>query len=311
MGIQRTMKKHTSSLMYAVAAIVLMMVFAGCANEKKTNDEANELMNAAYKAKDYERLMTLADSLESKGALIPVSADYWRGYACDRLKRKDEAEKYWRKVMDDVDKLTDAEEWDAYARSASRLVNLLCVRGDYDEALQTAQPVIARLEAMKCDTTSDYVNLLIYTGLCQSANSQGEDESLTGFLRAIDKHRENIERNHSDEAYKDAIAGQINIAYYCMKAGNPQAALLYTRNFGSLLMEYEHRPGVDTNYVDRQAGRYTLYKAWALKELGRKAEADEMFKAFKKTRYSQEPEGMSMAANYRDDIDETDYSEEP
>ena len=124
MKTQKRPKRHTSFMMCAIAAVVLMMAFAACANEKKTSDEANQLMNAAYKDKDYDRIMILADSLEKAGALIPVSADYWRGYACDRMKRKDEAEKYWKKVIDDAEQLTGEEELLAYEmRSAISALN--------------------------------------------------------------------------------------------------------------------------------------------------------------------------------------------
>ena len=291
-------------LMMALALVAL----CGCKSDKKTSDEANQMIKAASKSKDYQRLLLLTDSLEKAGDIVPATANYWRGYACERMKRKDEAVSYWRSVVDSGEQLRQEEELASYAKSASRLVNQLCLNGDYQGALQTALPVTSRLESLACDTTSDYVNLLIYIGLCQLVVDNHSDVQSSSLLSAIDKHRENIARKRSDEAYKDAIAGLVNIIYYCAKAGKPKEALFYTNSFGGLLMEYEERPGVDTNYVDRQAGRYTIYKAWALKQLGRTKEAKEAFETFLQTRYSKEPEGMAVAADYQSDTGETEYS---
>lgn len=290
--------------------MALVVTLSGCQREQKSDSEALLLVQSVQKSKDYGRLLSVVDSLESEGSLIGPTANYWRGYACERLKRKSEATAYWQGVVDGGQEYSESEELSAYAKSASRLVNQMCLEGDYQGAIATGQSITKHLEALRCDTTSDYVNLLIYVGLCEVATNADPEASPIDLLRAIDKHRANIDRKHTDEAYKDAIAGLVNIAFYCVKAGKPKAALLYTSSFGALLMEYESRPGVDQHYVDRQAGRYTIYKAWALQRLGRKKEAKDMFDTFLQTRYSQEPEGQQMAANYRADRDQEKHADE-
>ena len=280
--------------MAAFAAAALLATTGACQSEKGSSDEANQMMEQAYKLKNYDRLMLLADSLEKAGALMPANANYWRGYACDRMKRKDEAAKYWRASMAAAEKSTNEEDIDVYVKSASRLANQLCLDGDYEGTLEMAMPVVTRLEELECDTTSDYVNLLIYIGLSQVSTGQSEEDTQIGFFRACEKHRQNIKRNHSDEAYKDAIAGLVNIAYYCVQAQKYEPALYYTSSFGELLMEYEQHPGADTNYVDRQVGRYTIYKSVALERLGRKEEAKEVYDAFMATKFSKSAEGQKM-----------------
>ena len=288
-------KRHWALTM----AIGAMMVLAGGCGEKKTRSgEATQLVEAAYRQKDYGRLAALADSLEKSGQMTAARANYWRGYACDRTKRKQEAAAYWRTSMEEAVNSTVPDDADYYAKSASRLANLLCLEGDYEGALAMAQPVVARLEQLRRDSTSDYINLLIYVGLCQVSTGMSEEDTRIGFYRAYEKHRQNIEKYHSDEAYKDAIAGLVNIAYYCVKAHHYEPALYYTSNFGDLLIEYEQRPGVDTNYVDRQVGRYTIYKAWALDRLGRKKESKKTYEAFLATRYSQGAEGRALANDF-------------
>ncbi len=296
------MKKKIGFL--SVTTVMLLVFVSGCKKEEKSADEALLLIETAYKAKDYSRILSLADSLEQDGSLLSSSANYWRGYAYERMKQKDEAADYWQKSMDDAVKSSSPENMNAYVKSAARLANQLSLSGDYEGTLKMALPVIERLEALECDTTSDYVNLLIYAGLCQVSLGQSEEDAHIGFVRACAKHRENIEKSHSDGAYKDAIAGLVNIAYYCVLAKKYEQALYYTSNFGDLLIEYGQREGVDTNYVDRQVGRYTIYKSWALDRLGRKKDAEETYKGFLTTRFCQSAEGIKLAEAYRKELSE-------
>ena len=294
-------------LLLAATLAMLMLTFSGCTS--KSTDEAIQLMNKAYKFKDYNRLMALADSLQDEGDLLPSTADYWRGYACDRMKRKQEAVSYWQRSIEVAAKSEADEEVENYVKSASRLANQLCIDGDYEGTLKMAKPVVARLERLKCDNSSDYINLLIYIGLSQVGLGQAEEESHQGFQLACEKHRQHIDSNHSDDAYKDAIAGLVNIAYYCVMAGKYEPALYYTRHFGELLIEYEQRPGVDSSYIDRQVGRFTIYKSLAQNNLGRKADAEATYKAFLETKFSQSAEGKAMAENYKAGIVEDEAAE--
>lgn len=281
-----------------VAIAVLLAMTTACSFQKRSSDEARQLVTAAHKSKDYSRLMALADSLERAGDLLPSTANYWRGYACDRMKQKEEAETYWRTALQQAAASDDDEDTDNYVKAASHLANLLCLNGDFEGTLKMAMPVVERLEKMGRDNTSDYNNLLIYIGLSQINTGLSEEDAHIGFLRACAKHRENIERNHNDQAYKDAIAGLVNIAYYCVGAKNYDAALYYTRSFGDLLIEYEQMPDADAAYVDRQAGRYTIYKAWALDRMGKKEEAEKTYEAFLDTKFSGSAEGKKLADNY-------------
>ena len=283
-------------LLLTAVLSVTTLIFCSCT--KRSTDEAKQMMDKAYKSKDYQRLLTLADSLEREGDLLPSAAYYWRGYVCDRTKRKQEAVGYWQLAIAEAAESDADEDVDIYVKSASRLANQLCVDGDYVAALKMARPVVERLEQLKCDTTSDYINLLIYIGLSQVGLGQSEEESHQGFYRACEKHRQNIDRLHSDDAYKDAIAGLVNIAYYCVMAEKYEPALYYTRNFGELLIEYEQHRGVDSAYIDRQIGRYTIYKATALRHLGRQKEADATYNAFLETKFSKSNEGQSMVMHY-------------
>ena len=279
--------------MLAAMTTALLLTACGSATGEKQNGEADQLMQAAYQSRNYNQLMLLADSLEQTGSLSLAKAYYWRGYACDKLKQKRMAEFYWKASLEAAE---NSGDMDVYAKTASRLANLLSVRGDYEGMLKMAVPVANRLEEQQCDTTSDYVNLLIYIGCCQAGlgNAEGAD----GFERAYQKHLSNIEKNHSDAAYKNAIAGLINIAYYCIFSKKYEDALQWTSRFGELLGEYEQRPGTSADYVDKQLARFNIYQAQALQGLGRQEEAAKVFDTFLTSKFSKTPEGRINANDY-------------
>ena len=280
----------------ALFTVSFSLFTTSCSNQpsKEQADKADRLMETAHKAKDYQRLMVLADSLEKDGSLSPAKAYYWLGYASDRTNHKRMAEFYYDTAL----KAADTEDPEIYAKAASHLTNLVSVRGDYESALKIATPVVQQLEKMQCDTTSDYVNLLIYIGCCQAGLGQTDDETDDGFEKAYQKHLDNVKKNRTDAVYKDAIAGLINIVFACNTTGDYRSALKWNTQFGELLTEYEQRPGVSSSYVDKQQARYNIYQARALEGQGKADEASKAYDAFRATEFSRTPEGRILANDY-------------
>ena len=271
-------------------------LFVSCSSQpsKEQSDKAEKLIEAAHKAKDYQRLMLLADSLEKDGSLSSAKAYYWRGYASDRTNRRRMAEFYF----DTAIKAASADNPDIYAKATSHLANLVTIRGDYESTLKIAIPVTRRLEELKCDTTSDYINLLIYIGCSQAGLGQTGDETDDGFNKAYQKHLDNVRKNRTDGAYKDAIAGLINITYACLVTKDYRSALRWNSKFGELVNEYEQRPGINSSYIDKQQARYNIYQAQALEGQGKSDEAAKAYEAFRATALSRTPEGRIMANEY-------------
>ena len=271
-------------------------LFVSCSSQpsKEQSDKAENLIEAAHKAKDYQRLMLLADSLEKDGSLSSAKAYYWRGYASDRTNHRRMAEFYF----DTAIKAASTDDPDIYAKATSHLANLVTIRGDYESTLKIATPVAKRLEELKCDTTSDYINLLIYIGCCQAGLGQTGDETDDGFNKAYQKHLDNVRKNRTDEAYKDAITGLINITYACIVTKDYRSALRWNSKFGELVNEYEQRPGVSSSYIDKQHARYNIYQAQALEGQGKGDEAARAYEAFRATAFSLTPEGRIMANEY-------------
>ena len=275
----------------------LLMVACSEEEKKAKISEADKLIETTQKSKNYNELMKVVDSLEINGKITSTKACYWRGYACDKMKRQRLAEYYWKAALEAAKESTDGDEMTYYAKSASRLANMLSVRGDYEEGLFITTSVANKLESLDCDSTSDYLNILIYIGCCQEGLGTA-DGNADGFTKAYQRHMENIETYHNDVVYKDGITGLINIAYDYIWAKKWQEALLWTERFGQVLSEYEQRPDADASYIDRQLARHDIYQAIALEGLNRSEEAAKAYEKFLTTKYSNTPKGRIEANDY-------------
>ena len=285
--------------LWILLAVMASVLTTACNEEKKKSqiNAADKLIEAAQKGRNYNELIKVADSLENIGNITATKACYWRGYAYDKMKRQRLAEYYWKASLDAAKESTDGDEMTYYAKSASRLANMLSVRGDYEEGLDMAIPVVSKLESLNCDSTSDYLNILIYIGCCQEGlgNAEGNAE---GFVKAYQRHMENIQTYHNDVVYKDGITGIINIAYDYIYAKKWQEALVWTTRFGQVLSEYEQRPDADADYIDRQLARYDIYQAIALEGLKKSEDAAKAYDKFLTTQFSNTPKGRIDANDY-------------
>lgn len=79
------------------------------------------MVNEAYEAQDYPRIITLVDSLKTLGTLSEGQADYWLGYAYDRLMQKRMAELYWKKGIAAVENSNEVEDVKVYAAIIQQL----------------------------------------------------------------------------------------------------------------------------------------------------------------------------------------------
>ena len=297
--MNKDMKRiHFFALMLIAASLLAL---SGCKKGKPTEERHSralrQIMNA-YEERDYQELLTLADSLHSIGELGEAETYYWLGYASDRTNQLRMAEFYWKTAIAQTEGSTDPEDLAIYAKSASHLANVLGLRGEYDAVLDMAQPVIKRLEELKCDTMSDYTNLMLITGMCQSRFGLSKDEANENYERAYQTHLKNIKNNRSDVAYKNAIAGVVNIAFNYNETQEYRKALVWIDRYAELIRQYEQRNGADPLYIDRQWARYDIYRAIALDGQGKKDEAAKVYEHYLTTQYSSTPEGRIAAVDY-------------
>ena len=288
----------------AICSVVgmLLLTVTGCdinsSATGKQQQEADSLINVAYETKNYDRIALLADSLKETGGLSEGKAYYWLGYASDRTHKKRLAELYWTKGMATMDDANTPEDLEVYAAIASRLTGLKCTWGEYEAGLKVAIPALEHLKKHDASMTSDYINLLIYQGCCQSRFGLSEEATNKSLEEAYQAHLDNMEKNPNAIAYRDAFVGVINICYNFLEIHDYKKAMYWIDRYDKLLEAYDKLPDARPDYADKQRARYFVYRATALEGVGRKAEAAKVYEDFLDTSYSLTAEGLILGSDY-------------
>ena len=290
---------HRLTLVVTVAAVLFL---SGCGGNSKEQErlrrEAEDMVYAAYQAKDYPRIIQLVDSFKPLGNFSEGKACYWLGYAYDRMMQKRMAELYWKTGIAAVENSTDDEDVRVYAGIANRLTSLLSTWTEFEAALKVAIPATERLKSLGRDTTSEYTNMLIYIGCSQSRLGLSDDKTDNRLEEAYRAHLNNI-NNHPDAInYRDAIVGVINISYNYLEIADYKKAVLWLERLNQLIDGYEKQADARPDYSNKQRARYNIYLARALEGMGRKDEAAEAYRLFCQTDFFQTAEGKILASDY-------------
>ncbi|MBQ6201822.1 MAG: SpoIIE family protein phosphatase [Prevotella sp.] len=198
-------------------------------------------------------------------------------------------------AMDDANTPEDLE---VYAAIASRLTGLKCTWGEYEAGLKVAIPALEHLKKHDASMTSDYINLLIYQGCCQSRFGLSEEATNKSLEEAYQAHLDNMEKNPNAIAYRDAFVGVINICYNFLEIHDYKKAMYWIDRYDKLLEAYDKLSDARPDYADKQRARYFVYRATALEGVGRKAEAAKVYEDFLDTSYSLTAEGLILGSDY-------------
>lgn len=283
--------------------VAMLLTVTGCGGDstvvKQRKAAADSLIQVAYLANQYEHLETLADSLRNAGDISDMKSNYWLGYANDKLMRKRLADFFWTTGMATFNPEEDRDDAEIYAEMASRLAGLKCTLGEYEAALKLSTTAVGQLQQIGCDTTSNFTNLIIYIGYCQSRFGLNRSSAAKTLEQAYQQHLGFIRQQASGDAYRLAIIGLTNICYNYSDLNDFKNLLFWANRYDSLVTCYDKTGLAPASYTDKQYGRSCVFRAKALEGVGRKAEADSVFTEFRKTHYSQTPDGAILAADYQ------------
>ena len=296
--MSRNILRRLTLVMTTAAALLLSGCGGDSAEQKRLSRETEDIMNEAYEARDYQRIIELADSLKQQGSMSEGEACYWLGYAYDRLMQKRMAELYWKKGIEAVENSTEAEDVKVYAAIVQRLTSLMNVWGEYEAAREIALPAIEQLEKLGCDSTSDYANLLIYEGCYQNRFGINEAKANDYLEQGYHIHLDLIQRHPYYVYYRDAIIGLGIVCNTYLDIHKYGKAFIWTERLADLIRGYEKVPDGRPGYPEKQWARYYINSAIALEGLGRKDEAAEAYQLFQETSFSRTAEGNILSSNY-------------
>ena len=296
------MSKNKLGHLTLVVTVAAALFLSGCGGDSKEREklrrEAEDMVYEAYLAKNYPRIIELVDSFKPQGSMSEGKADYWLGYAYDRMMQKRMAELYWKTGIAAVEGSTEDEDVRVYAGITNRLTGLLSTWTEYEGALKVAIPATERLKSLGRDTLSEYANMLIYIGCCQSHFGLSEDKTNSSLEEAYNAHLDNIRKHPHAISYRDAIVGVINISYNFMEIADYEKAELWLERMRQLIDGYEKQADARHDYSEKQRARYNIYLARTLEGLGRRDEAAEAYRLFCQTEFFQTAEGKILASDY-------------
>ena len=281
-----------------IVAIVVLIISCTTSSGEQEKTKAQKLIEEIVNNQDNKRLAHVADSLMITGELSKGESNFWQGFAYYWMKQNEVAKYHWETALKVTENSTDPNDVRFYARSASYMASLMCRFGDFALALQTCMPAVTHLEQIKADTTSDYTNLLIFTGCCRAHFDIGDSSVVGMFEKAYEMHLRNIKNKGTREAYRDAIAGLENIAYGWVSERNYQQGLRWSERVGKLVSDYRNLFPSDVDYIDKQWSRFKIYRAIILEIMGLHEEAARDYRDYQATNFSTTMEGLTNAAEY-------------
>ena len=292
----RTYRKLPFSC-FVILAVVAMML-ASCEKERRVVQqkmEADSLLDVAYKAHDYQRILMLSDSCQQANALSTLKAGYWRGYAYWKKRNMRLAEKAWKDALAKSNDYIDDLEY--YSKTVNRLAGLLYMKFDYEGTIQVAGTAMKLLKEKSYTLNTDYANLLVFVGGCQLRLGH-PDEAASNYALAYQHYQQVIEKENTIVNYTSSIIGIINIVNTYIQSGHYREGYDWTERFDNLLQLYREQPQADEDFVDKQWTRLGFYRACALEGLGRRVEARKAYQSALTTRYAKTDEGQIEASNY-------------
>ena len=305
MNIKRNIERYCKAgaerlaLRCAGVGVVLMLALLTSCSEHREKQRheaaADSLINAAYQVRDYDRILALADLHEQAGSLDEVKACYWRGYAHSRLRNMRMAEMEWKNAVSL--QIADKEALEYYSKSANRLVGLLYLKSDYQEAIRVALAAIDLLKAKDYTVNTDYANLLTFLGSCLLKLGH-EGEAANNYMLAWQRYQQVTEANHDIADYASSIVGVVNIIDAYLQTANYREANDWTGHLDEMLQQYRLQSQAQESFVDKQWARLNLYKACALEGMGDKQEARKAYSTAMGTHYAKTGDGQIEAANY-------------
>jgi signal transduction histidine kinase len=257
--------------------------------------EADSLIQVAYKLRDYERIVSLADLHQQTGALSDMKAYYWRGYAYSRLRKMRQAEVEWKQAV--AHSIVNAEDIEYYSKSANRLAGLLYIKFDYEGTMRVAMPAIKLLDEKQYTQNTDYANLHTFMGNCQLKLGNTKDAAIS-YNEAYQCYLQVIDADDDITNYTSSIVGVITITDAYIQTGHFQNAFEWIDRFDSMLLRYRQHPMADDAYLDKQSARLNLYKACVLLGLNRNAEAERAYQMAERTQYAKTGDGQLESTKY-------------
>ena len=284
-----------------ITAVLLSLLMMGsCSGEKRARiraSKADSIMYAAGETRNYERILALADSLETAGDLPAINANRWRGvaYYYEGLHRTSEF--YYKKaVQGEIKNENDALN---YNKSARRLAQMLLHKGDYEGALHVAVKALETMQENGSGSDTDLATLMNTVGCCQLNLGRTQLATKT-FADAYELFRDLSVNDTTGRRGLLAFEGMCAIADEYLGVHLYQEALPWIDHAEEMVGIVEQMPVAKTiaKALRDSRDKVSLLRAIALQNTGQDKEAAKLYNAVAKTAYGQSGEGRLYTNDY-------------
>ena len=289
---------HFLSARNLIMGLSCACILSACNQEHAapTQESAvNVLLDELSESRDFERMITLVDSLEDEGEISEIEANLKRGWAYHRLKRFNLAEEYYNKVL--KTSIHNTEEQMAYEDAASYLADLYYIKHDYEGALHVAVPIMHELEEKGWQSSDAMISMLTSVGRCQMKLGRIDEASIT-FEKAYQRNLQAIKVDSTRASLRNAVVHTANIGIRFLNAKSFPAANTWLDRTEALVTQLAVEFQGEDKFVMEYKARLNIYRAYALENLGRSEEAAADYDAFLESAYAQTDDGRSDACEY-------------
>ena len=279
-------------------ALLSFLLMISCSGERRANfraSKADSILFAAGEARDYARVLALADSLETVGDLPMGNANRWRGVAYYYQGQLRTSEFYYQKAV----KAEIKTESDAlsYNKSARRLANMLLHKGDYEGALHVAMEALEKMRENQSGTDTDEAMLTNTVGCCL-LNLGRTEQAARIFHQADGLFHQMTDADSTGHKVKVVYEGVSSIAAEYLKARLYAEALPWIDYSEEMARNYEQQSNADAQAAENALAKISLMRAVALENTGQSEEAAKAFRAAAGTPYGKSGEGRLYANDY-------------
>ena len=258
--------------------------------------QADTLIRDALGTRNYQRALTLADSLEQSGDFSSIRANNYRGDAYSSLgKRVEGKECYWR-AMANKD-IASRDLW-CYQEAGNSLARRLYLDGDYEGALRVAMIVMANIDSLGTDNEANSIGLEALIGYCNQALGKPR-QAKENYAQAYRRVSQWLERDTSMMALLWGIETYNSIAAKYLENHEYDEAMRWADRTDSLMPAFAESYGSRfPEGVDTYRATSILIRARAALGQGHKEEAERAYADYNHTDCSQTFGGKICAADY-------------
>ena len=293
-------------LHHIIIIIVTAILLTNCSGKGDTSqsnipDEtvytrADSLVIGAGMVDNFERVITLSDSLVAAGELSPIRANNYRGIAYVSMGDIQKAIEYFR--LASADDNPPAEDFWEYINAGSNLANLQNAQHDLDGAIRTALLFIERLKKVDhpCHS-SELPNLYFCLGNTQ-IKLERTDEAMKSFDDAFYWLKICMNNDSTGKEMRTAMRTLENIAIAHLNIEKFDEAEKWINREDSLLAIYKTKAVADSTEVDFIHALITLNRAQICQVRGQEAQAARYYDEYTTSDFGKSAEGHIQSCAY-------------